>query len=200
MDRREAIKRAAIMVGGSILMPDILKAWNAPTVIENPFFTITAAQEALITEIAETIIPTTSTPGAKAAGVPAFIIKMLADCYEPKVSEGFMTNLAVFDAGCTTKYGKSFVSLGEAERIESLKAAEKQAILDRDKYKKEAQSWGMSTIEGAQPFFSMIKNLTATGYFTSEIGCNQALRYEAVPGRYDGNVAYKKGDKAWADR
>ena len=66
MDRREAIKRAAIMVGGSILMPDILKAWNAPTVIENPFFKITAAQEALIAEIAETIIPTTSTPGAKA--------------------------------------------------------------------------------------------------------------------------------------
>ena len=70
MDRREAIKRAAIMVGGSILMPDILKAWNAPTVIENPFFKITAAQEALIAEIAETIIPTTATPGAKAAGVP----------------------------------------------------------------------------------------------------------------------------------
>ena len=188
------------MVGGSILMPDILKAWNAPTIIENPFFKITAAQEALIAEIAETIIPTTSTPGAKAAGVPAFIIKMLADCYEKKTSDEFMTNLTAFDAGCTIKYGKSFVNLGETERIEALKAAEKQAILDRDKYKKEAQSWGMSTIEGAQPFFSMIKNLTATGYFTSEIGCNQALRYEAVPGRFDGNVAYKKGDKAWADR
>ena len=93
MDRREAIKRAAIMVGGSILMPDILKAWNAPTVIENPFFKITVAQEALIAEIAETIIPTTSTPGAKAAGVPAFIIKMLADCYEQKVSDNFMSSL-----------------------------------------------------------------------------------------------------------
>ena len=200
MDRREAIKRAAIMVGGSILMPDILKAWNAPTVIENPFFKITAAQEALIAEIAETIIPTTSTPGAKAAGVPAFIIKMLADCYEKKTSDEFMNNLTAFDAGCTTKYGKSFVDLGEAERIESLKAAEKQAILDRDKYKKEAASWGQSTIEQAQPFFSTIKSLTCTGYFTSEIGCTQALRYEAVPGRYDGDASYKKGDKAWADR
>ena len=188
------------MVGGSILMPDILKAWNAPTVIENPFFKITAAQEALIAEIAETIIPTTSTPGAKAAGVPAFIIKMLADCYEKKTSDDFMNNLTAFDADCTTKYGKSFVDLGEAERIESLKAAEKQAFFDRDKYKKEAQSWGNSTIENAQPFFFMIKSLTCTGYFTSEIGCTQALRYEAVPGRYDGNVPYKKGDKAFADR
>ena len=198
MDRRDAIKRAALLVGGSILMPDILKAWNAPHIIENPFFKITAAQTALIAEIAEAIIPTTTTPGAKAAGVPAFIIKMVADCYEQKTSDEFMANLTAFDANCKTKYGKSFVELGEAERIESLKAAEKQAYLDRDKYKKEVQSWGQSTIEGAQPFFFMMKSLTATGYFTSEIGATQTLRYEAVPGRYDGDFPYKKGDKAWA--
>jgi hypothetical protein len=198
MDRREAIRRAAMIVGGSILMPDILKAWNNPTVIENPFFKITAAQEALIAEIAETIIPTTTTPGAKAAGVPAFIIKMLADCYEKKTSDDVMMNLTAFDAGCQTKYGKSFVALGETERIEALKAAEKQAFADRDKYKKEVQSWGNSTIEGAQPFFFIMKSLTATGYFTSEIGATQTLRYEAVPGRYDGDFPYKKGDKAWA--
>ena len=198
MDRRDAIKRAALLVGGSILMPDILKAWNAPHIIENPLFKITVAQEALIAEIAETIIPTTTTPGAKAAGVPAFIIKMLADCYEQKTSDGFMASLTAFDANCKTKYGKSFVELGETERIEALKAAEKQAYLDRDKYKKEVQSWGHSTIEGAQPFFFMIKSLTATGYFTSEIGATQTLRYEAVPGRYDGDFPYKKGDKAWA--
>jgi hypothetical protein len=198
MDRREAIRRAAIMVGGSILMPDILKAWNAPHIIENPLFKITVAQEALIAEIAETIIPTTTTPGAKAAGVPAFIIKMLADCYEKKTSDDVMNNLTAFDADCKAKYGKSFVELGETERIEALKAAEKQAYLDRDKYKKEAASWGESTLERAQPFFFTMKSLTATGYFTSEIGATQALRYEAVPGRYDGDFPYKKGDKAWA--
>ena len=198
MDRRDAIKRAALLVGGSILMPDILKAWNAPHIIENQLFKITVAQEALIAEIAETIIPTTTTPGAKAAGVPAFIIKMLADCYEKVTSDEVLANLTAFDANCTAKYGKSFVELGETERIEALKAAEKQAYLDRDKYKKEVQSWGQSTIEGAQPFFFMMKSLTATGYFTSEIGATQTLRYEAVPGRYDGDFPYKKGDKAWA--
>jgi hypothetical protein len=198
MDRREAIKRAALLVGGSIMMPDILKAWNAPHIIDNPFFKITVAQEALIAEIAETIIPTTSTPGAKAAGVPAFIIKMLADCYEKKTSDNVMTSLTAFDAGCKEKYGKSFVEIGEAERIEALKAAEKQAYTDREKYKKDTQSWGNTTIEPAQPFFFIMKSLTATGYFTSEIGATQALRYEPVPGRYDGNFPYKKGDKAWA--
>ena len=47
-------------------------------------------------------------------------------------------------------------------------------------------------------FWKMAKELTVFGYFTSEIGCTQALRYEPVPGRYDGNFPYKKGDKAWA--
>jgi hypothetical protein len=50
----------------------------------------------------------------------------------------------------------------------------------------------------AGPFWGQIKDLTVTGYFTSEVGCTQALRYEPVPGRYDGEMPYKKGDKAWA--
>ena len=80
MERREAIQRAAILLGGTIALPNILKAWENPTIL-NPYFKITAAQENMIAEIAEIIIPTTDTPGAKAAGVPQFITKMLADCY-----------------------------------------------------------------------------------------------------------------------
>jgi len=37
-----------------------------------------------------------------------------------------------------------------------------------------------------------------SGYFTSEIGATKALRYVAVPGKFDGSYPYKKGDKAWA--
>jgi hypothetical protein len=47
-------------------------------------------------------------------------------------------------------------------------------------------------------YFRMMKELTLLGYFTSKEGATMALRYKAVPGRYDGNVPYKKGDKAWA--
>jgi len=44
----------------------------------------------------------------------------------------------------------------------------------------------------------MLKQLTLTGFFTSEVGMKQALRYVKIPGRYDGNYPYKKGEKAWA--
>ena len=50
----------------------------------------------------------------------------------------------------------------------------------------------------ANHYFGLMKQLTLLGYFTSEIGATQALRYIAVPGKYQGCVPYTKGDKAWA--
>jgi hypothetical protein len=47
-------------------------------------------------------------------------------------------------------------------------------------------------------YFTMMKQLTLLGYFTSEPGATKALRYVAVPGRFDACIPYKKGDKAWA--
>jgi hypothetical protein len=47
-------------------------------------------------------------------------------------------------------------------------------------------------------YFRMMKELTLLGYFTSEIGCTQARRYVETPGRFEGCIPYKKGDKAWA--
>lgn len=185
MDRREAIKRAALLVGGSVLMPDILKAWSSPT-IENQSFRISLAQEATLAEVCETIIPTTDTPGAKAAGVPDFVKKMLADCYEKEQSTTFMKGLDKIDADAQSQFGKSFANITSQERIEIMKQVEKQAIEDRKASPKTPQ------------FFFLAKELTILGFFTSEIGCTQVLRYEPVPGRYDGAFPYKKGDKAWA--
>ena len=198
MDRREAIKRAALLVGGSIMMPDILKAWTSPA-ITNKAFRISLTQDQTLIELCETIIPTTDTPGAKAAGVADFVKKMLADCYEKKVSDDFMAGLDKLEAASNTQFGKPFADVTAEQRIELVKAAEAQAIEERANLKKQQQSLGeSSTLPRAQPFFFLAKELTVTGYFTSEIGCTQALRYEPVPGRYDGALPYKKGDKAWA--
>jgi Gluconate 2-dehydrogenase subunit 3 len=197
MNRRDAIKKAAVMFGGSLLMPDVLKAWTHP-MIENPNFRLTTAQDALIAEIAETIVPTTDTPGAKAAGVPNFIKKMLADCYRESYSNYFMKELDAVEADTKAKFSKSFVDASTEERTEILKMYEKKAKTEAAKFREEAQSWGQSTLPSERPFFATMKDLTVTGYFTSEIGCTQALRYEAVPMKYIPDYPYKKGDKAWA--
>lgn len=197
MNRRDAIKKAAVMFGGSLLMPDVLKAWTHP-MIENPNFRLTALQDALIAEISETIVPTTDTPGAKAAGVPNFIKKMLADCYRQPFSDYFMKELDAVEADTKAKFSKSFVDASVEQRTEILKMYEKKAKTEAASFKVEAQSWGQSTLPAERPFFATMKDLTVTGYFTSEIGCTQALRYEAVPMKYIPDYPYKKGDKAWA--
>ena len=47
-------------------------------------------------------------------------------------------------------------------------------------------------------YILMIKDLTLLGYFTSEVGATEALRFVETPGRYEPCVEYKKGDRAWA--
>jgi hypothetical protein len=198
MNRRDAIKKSALLLGGSFLMPDILKAWTHPA-IENPYWLLTPAQDALLAEIAETIIPVTNTPGAKAAGVPKFINKMLADCCREKYSAYFMKELDAVEADTKAKFSKSFVDASVEQRTEILKIYEKKSKEEAAKFRQEQASWGDSTLMSERPFFATMKDLTVTGYFTSEIGCTQALRYEPVPGKYDGNYPYKKGDRAWAN-
>jgi glucoside 3-dehydrogenase (cytochrome c) hitch-hiker subunit len=47
-------------------------------------------------------------------------------------------------------------------------------------------------------YFRQMKELAMLGFFTSEIGCKQALRYVESPGRFDPCVPYQPGEKAWA--
>jgi hypothetical protein len=188
ISRREAIRKVAIMLGGTIALPDILKAWESPEII-NVSEAFKTEQGYLIGQIAEAIIPTTDTPGAIAAGVPAFIEKMIADCYTKEIRDKFYADLDRF--GSATNY----LSLSAEKRIEALKQLEADALKDRSLVKRIE---GSTQLQPA-PLFDQLKSLTITGYFTSEIGCTQALRYEQVPGRYDGDVPYKKGDRAWAN-
>jgi Gluconate 2-dehydrogenase subunit 3 len=175
ISRREAIKKAALIMGGTFALPNILKAWDAP-IIQNQAFQFNFAQDTVLAELCETIVPTTDTPGAKAAGVPAFVKKMIADCYEKKDQDAFMEGLDKLEAATKSKFSKSFADISNEQKIEMVKEIE----------------------ASKSRFWRLAKELTVLGYFTSEIGCTQALRYEPVPGRYDGAMPYKKGDKAWA--
>lgn len=181
ISRRDAIKKAALLVGGSLALPDILKAWGNLTP-ENQYFVFSAGQAEVIAEIAETIVPATKTPGAKAAGVPAFIQKIVADCYEPEDRTMFLAGVDDVDAYSKKANGKGFVELTAEQRIEVLKHFEAEHYADKK----------------GKPWWGKMKDLSVVGYFTSEIGCTQALRYEPIPGRYDGAYPYKKGDRAFA--
>ena len=208
MNRRDALMRVAALTGVVMTLPalaDTLEASAARrTLTGKPVF-FTADQDMTVAELADTIIPTTKTPGAKAAKVNEIIDVILKDCYKEADQKRFLEGLAQTNKLSQDAYGKAFAQLDSTQRIEIVKK------LEADAKQQKAQMASMQTA-GAQadaqmprgrgervaPFFTMLKDLTLTGYFTSEIGCTQALEYVAVPGRYDGCVPLKPGQKAWA--
>jgi hypothetical protein len=84
------------------------------------FVQFSAAQESLVAEIADTIIPTTDTPGAKAAGVEKFILRVVQDCYPENSQKTFAEGLAKLDADCQARFGKGFIDASSTQRKEAL--------------------------------------------------------------------------------
>lgn len=142
----------------------------------------------MVAEVAETIIPTTDTPGAKAGKVDEFIITMMNDCYKKEDQALFLEGLTKIDEASNKKFKKAFLDLTPEQRTEVLTDIDKERVAYNKDKKKDDKAH----------YFQFMKELTLLGYFTSEPGATKALRYVAVPGHYDGCIPYKKGDKAWA--
>lgn len=192
MDRREALKHVALLMGGTTVIGGQLLLTGCQTrdqSKENAMGSLlTEADIALMDEIGETIIPATDTPGAKAVGIGSFMAKMVRDCYQEKEQETFKEGLNKIRKGFDQEFGYTFKEGTPEERTKFLRQLDKELAAYHDT-KKEGDP---------EHYFRMLKELTLLGYFTSEIGSTQALNYVKVPGRYNGCVPYEKGGKAWA--
>lgn len=198
MKRRDALGRVALLMGGVLSAPTMMaflegckQAGDAATGITFPF---PAERKNLVSEIAEIIIPKTDTPGAKDAKVGEFIELMLKDCYPAHDQASFNKGLAELEK-------KDFLKATPEEQTKLLKEMEltaKQEQLKAGEEKKKYTEAGKEYSDAGVPFFRLMKELTLLGYFTSEPGATQALDYVAVPGRYDGCIDLKPGQKAWA--
>lgn len=189
MNRRDALSRVALVFGGTIVGGSAFLEGCSPGVKKSAAgLPLTADQISFLDEIAETIIPTTNTPGAKAAKVGEFMHVMVTDCYEEKDQKIFIDGISAIDKISEKSYGHGFMKASPDQRTLLLTAADK-----------EQKSYNSAKKEGdPNHYFTLMKQLTLLGYFSSEIGATQALRYVAIPGRYEGCIPYKKGDKAWA--
>jgi len=192
MDRREALRRTAWIMGGAVSAPaimGILKGCAAkPTIDWTPVF-LSADQGTLISQVAEIIIPKTDTPGAKDVGVPGFIDQILKECYKKEDQDKFLADLKAFDDEAKKEYGDPFIELD----------AEKQAA-----FVKKVHDAAVKTDESGTPatraFILTLKELTMLGYFTSEPGATQVLQYNPVPGAYKGCIPVSEAGngKTWA--
>lgn len=195
MTRREALMKMAVALGATVAGPRLLAAAFQP----GPPAGFTPADLALLDEIGDTIIPPTDVPGAKAAGIGAFMAMMINDCYESADQTAFKAGLVRLPADYATKYGEPFLTGSAANRTAFLNELDREQRVHTAQLRKERREAGLPDNGGVPHYFRLMKELTLLGYFTSEIGSNQALRYLEVPGRFDGDVPYVKGDPDYAD-
>ena len=181
MNRREAVRATTLVVGGLLLTSNglVFGCARAPERIANRV--LTADDQELMEEIADTLLPTTrSSPGARAAGAGAEINLLLTDCYEPEAQARLVSGLSEFRRTLHARFHSAFGPLPQATR-ESL-------LRDLD---------GETSHAGDKHWFSLARELAERTYFSSEIGMTKARRWTMEPGKWVGCVPLTPGQPAW---
>lgn len=221
MERRELLKMIALATGSVFIGGELLLSGckNTPK-LGGPAFT--DLDISFLDEVAETILPRTNTPGAKDAGVGRFIPVYVNDCYTEEDQKVFHDGIRELNEACKKMHGKEFLDASAEERTQLLQQLDKEAREHQEKkgaidwkIKQAKEQEGSSTDaqtnaqsedkqqEELKPlgnhYFTLMKQLTLFAFFTSEKGMKEVLRHVAVPGKYNGALPYKRGDRAWAE-
>ncbi|OFI36290.1 hypothetical protein BFC17_08545 [Alteromonas lipolytica] len=194
MDRRTLLKLIAASTGAGLVNAPALAVWQEqPALVPVSKAGFDDATVALITELCETVIPRTDTPGAKDAGVPPFFIGMIRECYDEQQQQLFEAGFADIEARSKTLYGKPFATLGTTQKNDLITAIDAEAIAFN---KGESGQWKGEQFTGQPHYFTLMKQLIIFGFFSSKVGGTKVLRHADVPGGYY-DIPYNKGDKAW---
>jgi len=173
MNRREVL----LFLAGTAALPDRLLAIGRTVHQRARAGTLRALdphQNETVATIAELIIPKTDTPGAREAGVPAFIDVMLADWGDDDQRQMFMAGLANVDERSRAAFGKDFNGCTPQQQTQILEDLDYELARLRD-----------TKSDTSKNFFQGMKWLTLTGYYTSEVGATTEQHFRVVPGRYE---------------
>jgi hypothetical protein len=154
---------------GLISLPAWAQGWQAEA-LTNHISTFVAAEQEILSAVADTIIPSGNSIGAISVGVDKFLLKLLSDCYDSGTRDNVKKQLNHLEAMSLTAYGKSFASADQLQRQELLL---KMASDEKDK----------------SDFFNLMKSETIRGFNTSKEVLGDHLKYKVVPGHYKGCVA-----------
>jgi hypothetical protein len=186
MNRREALTATAALMGSAIIGSQAFLSGcsRSDTKVEGFSDDVLA----LLDEIGETILPATaSSPGAKASKIGAFMKIIVTDCYSPTEQKTFFEGISIIQQTANNKYNNTFIKLTNSQKFDIMRFFDQEA--ERLSNRKED--------EDRIHFFTMLNQLTVWGFFSSEPGATQALRYVPIPGRYEGCIPYREGDGAW---
>ena len=171
INRRTLLKQFVVLGAGMAIIPSCLSDKSKSSILLKKI-KISSDDEMMLAELCETIIPKTTTPGAKDISTHLFVLKMVDDCTSKEEQEKFTSGLAAFNALCKTSAGKHFAACNKEER---------KAILQQLVAVKDAAS-------APAAFLKTVKRYTIQAYTSSEFFLTKVQVYELVPGRYHGCV------------
>lgn len=171
LKRREAIKQLFCITAGMAIIPSCMNDRRKSSILLSKI-TINAEEEDMLAELCETILPKSSTPGAKDISSHLFVLKMVDDCRKKEDQEKFLNGMKAFQEKCKSTAGKDFMSISPDARKEVLASM----IADQDEE------------SDLKNFFKTVKGLTIQSYTASEFFMTKVQVYELVPGRYHGCV------------
>lgn len=194
MNRRELLKHTALLLGAAV-SPSVVSAvlsgcrHGAPAAQGSAAWrpqTLSADQDNLVTTLCELIIPATDTPGAREARVNEFVDLMMTRFYAPAERDRFAAGLADVERRSAARAGKAFAAASPDAQTAIL------TELDAEAQK------AMASGAAQKPFFSMLKELTVVGYYTSEIGATIELKYVDMVRRYEGDIPFARAGRTYS--
>lgn len=183
LTRREALKQAAFFLGVALtpsIVTGVLRAQTPAAGGATGRRYLDVSQFPTVAAAAERILPKTDTPGALDVGVPAFIDLMYGEFLTGDERFLFATGVKDIEAAARARHGQAFTALAASAQDDVLRSIA-QASQGKDK-----------------TFFALLKELTVTGYFTSETVGRNVLHYDPVPGRWDACIPISEvGNRNW---
>jgi hypothetical protein len=150
--------------------------------------TLNPHQNATVVAMIDQIIPETDTPGAKGARVNEFIDVILTEWANDTERKNFLDGLAGVDKKSNELFAKDFADASPAQQLTLLRAMDEAAAFEAMNRPPRPPDYEDHDRQLEGDFFSVFKNITLHGYYTSEIGFTQELKLQIIPGAQHGCV------------
>lgn len=219
MNRRSMLQCALLLVGAA-MVPGSVEALAAAAKAAKP--KLDKPRVALLTAVADTIVPKTDTPGAVEVGVPQLIETLIGAWASPERRAALVGALDKIDALAREQKGKPFAELSAEERLAvlmphdaaALKAPPKEATPPTTVHIGKAQTTMDPQVGRARqmpsqsvmdrfapkftdPGYGKLKELIVVGYYSTEAALTTELRYEHNPGAWEPSLPITPDTRPW---
>jgi len=191
MKRRKAIG-SILLAGGALAVGAGGYEWYSLKKLPDIHYLL--SKKDLLAALADTIIPSTDTPGALEAGAVDYMLRFLTECTETKTLNRFISGLDSLESYTRSQFNRDYTLCNQEEKEKVLNYFEQMSDTTHSSLEKIK-----SRITG-KAFFETLKYYTVHSYCISEKGASMGMHYIAVPGKFLSCIPLEPNQKAWATK